>query len=675
MSSKQKVLLHSPILVQAGYGENGREILRALKRYEDYFDIYLHAINWGNNSWIHDDNEERHYIDSLIMKTAMYEQQCQGNPQYDTSIQCTIPNEFKKMARNNIGWTAGIEANKIAPQWISAANQMDKVVVVSNHAKFGFENTSYQAMDKTTGQTFDNFRTLCPISVIGYPVRKHKKKDIDLNLKTDFNFLAAGQWSTRKYLPYVLKWFAEEFWDNPNVGLVLKVHHRNGSIMDRFATKEKLLANLKDFDRSKMKCKIYFLHGDMTDEELTGLYQHPKIKVFCSLSNEGFGLHQFESAYNGIPIIATNWGGPLDFLCMPTKKKDKKTGKIETIMKPMFAKVDYDLKPIQKDAVWDGVLVADSQWAYPKPISFKMRLREVYKEYDRYLAQAKKLKKYLCETFTEEKIYKQIAEEVLGEKIVEIDANDIPKTSLITSVWKGSQFLESYFKDIERQTFFPKGKIEVLIGHPKNSPEFKEEESIISKWVGRYPDVIKYFQLGDDKGLYNVWNQLLEKASGEYISNWNLDDRRKENCVERCAKELFLEKDVDGAYFDQMITDQFNETFEKNTAGERRYNFPNFSFENLKILNLLHAMPMWKKNLHDKYGGFEEKYKSASDWEFFLRCSQKGAIFKKIDGILGLYCFNEKGISTNIENNEWKMKEETEIYNFYKDLKVEEKKK
>ena len=31
--------------------------------------------------------------------------------------------------------TAGIETNKCSPQWLPKCNEMDKVLVVSNHAK------------------------------------------------------------------------------------------------------------------------------------------------------------------------------------------------------------------------------------------------------------------------------------------------------------------------------------------------------------------------------------------------------------------------------------------------------------------------------------------------------------------------------------------------------------
>ena len=74
---------------------------------------------------------------------------------------------------------------------------------------------------------------------------------------------------------------------------------------------------------------------------------------------------------------------------------------------------------------------------------------------------------------------------------------------------------------------------------------------------------------------------------------------------------------------------------------------------------------MWRRTLHDTYGTFDEKYKSAGDWEFWLRCAFGGAQFKKYSDILGVYYFNPTGISTNEENSGWKQEEEKEVFKKY----------
>ena len=47
------------------------------------------------------------------------------NVQPDIWCQITVPNEFQKVGKYNIGLTAGIETTACAPQWIEGCNRMD----------------------------------------------------------------------------------------------------------------------------------------------------------------------------------------------------------------------------------------------------------------------------------------------------------------------------------------------------------------------------------------------------------------------------------------------------------------------------------------------------------------------------------------------------------------------
>ena len=146
---KQKIVVKGPVLSQSGYGEQARFALRALRSREDLFDIYIIPTSWGQTGWVSDASEERAWMDQRIAQTHILTQQ---GGQFDVSLQVTIPNEWEKMAATNIGYTAGIETTKVAPVWLQKANEMDKIIVVSNHSKEVFENTNYQGQHTQTGQ-------------------------------------------------------------------------------------------------------------------------------------------------------------------------------------------------------------------------------------------------------------------------------------------------------------------------------------------------------------------------------------------------------------------------------------------------------------------------------------------------------------------------------------------
>ena len=397
---RKKIIVKAPALSASGYGEHARFVLRALKPHEDKYDIYLHNLAWGQTSWLFEDDPERRWIDSLISKTSHYLEANKGTAEFDLSLQVTIPNEFEKIAKINIGVTAGIETNKVAPVWLQKTNEMDKIIVVSNHAKYGFENTKYPLVNDKQEHVAD-LTCDVPISVVGYPVRTFEPADVDLHFETDFNFLAVALWGQRKNIERTVFNFLEEFKDE-EVGLVLKTSIKGGCTYDRLQT-ENLIKGITAHFPDK-KCKIYLLHGRMTDEEMTSLYRHPKIKCMISLAHgEGFGLPLFEAAHNGLPIVATDWSGQLDFLYAP--QKDKK-GKIK--QKGLFGKVSYDLNQVQKESVWEGVITPDSMWAFPKDNSAKEKMRSVYKDYQLAVNKAKKLQKYVLEEFNSDKMHQKI---------------------------------------------------------------------------------------------------------------------------------------------------------------------------------------------------------------------------------------------------------------------------
>ena len=64
--NRQKVLVVGPALTLSGYGEQTRFALRALRSQEDQYDIYLNTTSWGASGWLHEDNEEREWIDKVM---------------------------------------------------------------------------------------------------------------------------------------------------------------------------------------------------------------------------------------------------------------------------------------------------------------------------------------------------------------------------------------------------------------------------------------------------------------------------------------------------------------------------------------------------------------------------------------------------------------------------------
>ena len=383
---KKKIFVRGPVLSQSGYGEQSRFALRALRSQEDLFDIYIQPIRWGQTGWIWEESEFRQWIDQRILETQVRIQQNQLQP--DISLQITIPNEFEKLCPVNIGYTAGIETNKVSPQWLQKGNDMDKILVVSNHAKNTYVNTVAQAKNPNTAEVFP-YKLETPVEVVWEnTVLSEKPEEIkQFNPKYDFNFLCVSQMGPRKNIENTIRWFVEEFIDQ-EVGLIIKTNTKGNSRIDLEYTERSLGAILAPYpDR---KCSVSLLHGALSEGQMRALYEHDKVKAMINISHgEGFGLPLFEAARLALPIITLNWSGQTDFL------KDK------------FLEVKYELKPVQEHAVWDGVVERDSQWAYANQGSYKMALRMMKNKYQQFKDQADELKESIASDFSDKVLFEK----------------------------------------------------------------------------------------------------------------------------------------------------------------------------------------------------------------------------------------------------------------------------
>jgi len=389
----KKVLLRAPLLTNSGYGVHSRQIFSWLNSRKDV-DLSVECLSWGRTSWIVNEDYE-----SGLIKKIMHCSKPVQPGSYDITFQVQLPDEWDNtLGRKNIGVSAIVETDKCRPEWVEHCNKMDMIIVPSTFTKNVIKRSGYLTKKIiVVPEWFDS--TVDNKSVVAKQLNDERYK----NIKKDFNILMIGTLTSqlkeddRKNLENSIKWALEEFKNEKDVGLVIKTSLGKGTTADKKMCLEHLKRMLGGI--TDKRPPVYFVHGNMKNEEISALYNHKNIKVYATATRgEGYGLPIIEAAASGLPIVATNWSGHLEFL-----------------NKDYFYPVDYSLVEINDTKVDGRIFDKGFKWANPSEQDFKLQLRKVYDDYNSAKEKAKLLKKQIHQKFNDKSIkrlYDEIFEEV-----------------------------------------------------------------------------------------------------------------------------------------------------------------------------------------------------------------------------------------------------------------------
>jgi len=213
-----------------------------------------------------------------------------------------------------------------------------------------------------------------------------------------------------------------------------------------------------------------------------------------------------------------------------------------------------------------------------------------------------------------------------------------PKVSIITSIYKGFDFLFDFLLDVKRQSIF--SDLEVLLLDANDDGD-DTDYKIIKPFLALNP--FKYHRIGKCN-VYQAWNLGVDLSTSDYLSNWNIDDRRSVNSLKIQSEFLDENSDIDVCYGYLKLGSKPNEKFE-SCSSTRAWQALEGTKENLLIHNSPHALPMWRKSIHDKFGKFNTSYFSAADYDMWFRVLKGGGKLGKIDDVIGVYYENPNSIS------------------------------
>jgi glycosyltransferase involved in cell wall biosynthesis len=233
---------------------------------------------------------------------------------YDTVIAQTVPEHWPQlfeMDRRNVGYTVW-EADRIPAHWRTLLDLADRVLVPCEMNRDTFVAAGVRA----------------PVFVVPH-VRRHAwnaflPSEIAAARErfgvagARFVFYTINAWDPRKALPTLLRAFVRAFRPDDAVALILKTGPVGYGAPPHYAYERSLELAQAAVDNATDEADrdappIAVLPYDLTGRGIDLL--HELGDAYVTLPHgEGWALGMFDAATLGTPVIATGWGGHLDYL-------------------------------------------------------------------------------------------------------------------------------------------------------------------------------------------------------------------------------------------------------------------------------------------------------------------------------------------------------------------------
>lgn len=178
------------------------------------------------------------------------------------------------------------------------------------------------------------------------------------------------------------------------------------------------------------------------------------------------------------------------------------------------------------------------------------------------------------------------------------------KVSIITATYNSERTIKDTLSSVKQQTY--KNVEHIIIDGASSDKTI----NLLDLYGHQGPKVSEC-----DKGIYDAMNKGVAMAHGDIIGILNSDDFYADNKVIEKVVEAFENSDCDAVYGDLVFIDgkQSNKVVRKWIAG---------SYDKNQFYNGWmppHPTVFIRKKVYEKYGLFNLKFKSSSDYELLLR--------------------------------------------------------
>lgn len=284
---------------------------------------------------------------------------------------------YKNFGRYKVGFSM-FEADGLPEEWVRQCNEMDEVWVPSSFNRETFRDAGVSVPIHTM-----------PLGISTGHFNPHIQPQ---RFSTRFTFLSILEWSERKGQEVLIRAFMDEFAQQDDVLLVLKVmnqDYRNNPYLELarlgLSGRDDIkvveyhcdiqAAQVGTYDRERV---VILYNGDVPYYQLGCLYRGCDCFVLPT-RGEGWGLPVMEAMACAVPVIATGWSALRDFF-------DEDTGYVLNVQRMVPART--------RSPYYEGL-----QWAEPDYEHLRSLMRHVFEHQDEAASKAEVASEFVMSRF------------------------------------------------------------------------------------------------------------------------------------------------------------------------------------------------------------------------------------------------------------------------------------
>ncbi len=190
---------------------------------------------------------------------------------------------------------------------------------------------------------------------------------------------------------------------------------------------------------------------------------------------------------------------------------------------------------------------------------------------------------------------------------------NFPLVSIITVVLNGVNTIEQTLNSVLNQSYKNIQYIIIDGGSTDGTIDI----------IRKYEDHIDLWVSEPDGGLYDAMNKGISYAKGELIGIINSDDWYEEEIISHII-DVYNDSDQKTVIYGLI----------RNFRDEKFYSIKGISTNALRYDMIQHPTCFIPKEIYDKYGSYDSKYKYSADYDLILRYVNNGVNFKFIEKII-----------------------------------------